>query len=77
MKTDDGDVSAGAVMTKIRCPHCGSPVTVRGRWWECGWCGDCGQLGSLHPSERAKLNDLRGGQAAAEKPEDREEQPGT
>lgn len=30
-----------------RCPHCGSPVTVRGSRWECGRCGDCGQISSL------------------------------
>ena len=41
----------------IRCPHCGSPVRVRGSRWECGWCGDFGALSSLSPSERAKLND--------------------
>lgn len=41
----------------IRCPHCGSPVKVRGSRWECGWCGDFGALSSLHPSERAKLDD--------------------
>ena len=28
---------------------------VRGRWWECGYCGDCGKISSLHPSEKAKL----------------------
>ena len=39
----------------IRCPHCGSPVMIRGRRWECGWCGDSGGIGSLPPSERAKL----------------------
>ena len=42
-------------MATIRCPHCGSPVMVRGRWWECGYCGDCGKISSLHPSEKAKL----------------------
>ena len=42
-------------MTAIRCPHCGSPVRVRGRRWECGWCGDSGGLSSLRPSEKAKL----------------------
>lgn len=31
-------------MTAIRCPHCGSPARVRGRRWECGWCGDFGML---------------------------------
>ena len=44
-------------MLTIRCPHCGSPVRVRGSRWECGWCGDFGALSSLHPSERAKLDD--------------------
>lgn len=41
----------------IRCPHCGSPVCVRGSRWECGWCGDFGALSSLPASERAKLDD--------------------
>ena len=40
----------------IRCPHCGSPVRVRGNRWECGWCGDFGALSSLPASERAKLD---------------------
>ncbi|MGN8897093.1 hypothetical protein [Flavonifractor sp. HCP28S3_F3] len=39
----------------IRCPHCGSPVMVRGNRWECGWCGDFGGVSSLHPTEQAKL----------------------
>mgnify|MGYP007094023549 CR=1 FL=1 len=39
----------------IRCPHCGSPVRIRGSRWECGWCGDFGGISSLHPSEKAKL----------------------
>lgn len=39
----------------ICCPHCGSPVRVRGNRWECGWCGDFGALSSLPASERAKL----------------------
>ena len=39
----------------IRCPHCGSPVMIRGNRWECGWCGDFGAISSLHPSEKAKL----------------------
>ena len=42
-------------MATIRCPHCGSPVMVRGSRWECGWCGDFGSTSSLFPSERAKL----------------------
>lgn len=30
-----------------RCPHCGSPVILRGNHWECGWCGDHGDVSSL------------------------------
>ena len=42
-------------MSTISCPHCGSPVMVRGNRWECGWCGDFGSTSSLFPSEQAKL----------------------
>ena len=42
-------------MATIRCPHCGSPVKIRGNRWECGYCGDFGSISSLHPSEKAKL----------------------
>ena len=37
------------------CPHCGSPVMIRGSYWECGWCGDCGMLqrAPAKESERA------------------------
>ena len=42
-------------MATIRCPHCGSPVRIRGNRWECGWCGDFGGISSLPPSEKAKL----------------------
>ena len=42
-------------MSTIRCPHCGSPVMVRGNRWECGWCGDFGSTSSLFSSEQAKL----------------------
>lgn len=42
-------------MATIRCPHCGSPVMVRGSLWECGYCGDFGSISSLQPSEKAKL----------------------
>ena len=42
-------------MATIRCPHCGSPVMVRGSRWECGYCGDFGSISSLQPSEKAKL----------------------
>ena len=39
----------------FRCPHCGSPVMIRGSRWECGYCGDFGSISSLQPSEKAKL----------------------
>lgn len=26
-------------MARMRCPHCGSPATLRGSRWVCGWCG--------------------------------------
>lgn len=39
----------------IRCLHCGSPVIIRGRLWECGYCGDFGSISSPHPSGKAKL----------------------
>ena len=42
-------------MGTIRCPHCGSPVMVRGSRWECGYCGDFGLLSSLRPAEREKI----------------------
>lgn len=42
-------------MNTFRCPHCGSPVMLRGNWWECGWCGDSGYLASRKSSEQ---NDL-------------------
>ena len=28
----------------MNCPWCGSPVMIRGSFWECGWCGDFGSL---------------------------------
>ena len=42
-------------MATIRCLHCGSPMKIRGSRWECGYCGDCVSISSLHPSEKAKL----------------------
>ena len=42
-------------MATIRCPHCGSPVMIRGSRWECGYCGDFGSISSLQPPEKAKL----------------------
>ena len=32
---------------RLSCPRCGSPVMLRGSRWECGWCLDSGDLGSL------------------------------
>lgn len=32
---------------RLACPRCGSPVMLRGSRWECGWCLDSGDLGSL------------------------------
>ena len=46
-------------MATIRCPHCGSPAMVRGRQWECGWCGDYGWLSE--PPEQEDLEDLERG----------------
>lgn len=42
-------------MATIRCPHCDSPVMVRGNRWECGYCGDFGEISSLQPTEKAEL----------------------
>lgn len=28
----------------IRCPNCGAQATVQGNQWECGWCGNYGNL---------------------------------
>ena len=42
-------------MATIYCPNCGSPVMLRGDGWECGWCGDFGDISSLSRPEREKL----------------------
>lgn len=42
-------------MPTVRCPHCGSPAEVRGRRWECGWCGDFGDISSLGAAQLAEL----------------------
>ncbi len=34
-------------VSRLACPSCGSPVMLRGSHWECGWCLDSGDLGSL------------------------------
>ena len=52
-------------MTKIRCPHCGSPVRIRGQRWECTWCGDFGSLASLSPAQKTKLLQAVGTEQAA------------
>lgn len=31
-------------MSTFRCPNCGSPATVTGIQWQCGWCGNYGSL---------------------------------
>lgn len=46
-------------MQKIRCPHCGSPAMVRGRQWECSWCGDSGWLSARR--EKEDLSNLEQG----------------
>ena len=35
----------------MRCPWCGSPVMLRGDWWECGYCGDSGALPRSFPEQ--------------------------
>lgn len=42
-------------MPNFRCPHCGSPVMIRGHRWECGWCGDSGEFGSQHGNNDASI----------------------
>ncbi len=42
-------------MSSVPCPHCGSPVRVRGKRWECPWCGDFGDVSSLSPAGKAAL----------------------
>ena len=35
----------------MRCPNCGSPVSISGTRWECGWCGDSGFIKQVQPDE--------------------------
>ena len=35
----------------MRCPNCGSPVSIFGTKWECGWCGDSGFIKRVQPDE--------------------------
>lgn len=39
-------------MARMRCPHCGSPATLRGSRWVCGWCGDFGVLAPVEEQRR-------------------------
>ena len=52
-------------MPNFRCPHCGSPVMIRGHRWECGWCGDSGEFrsqdGNNDASIESALEDLEQG----------------
>ena len=42
-------------MRTVSCPHCGSPALLDGRRWECGWCGDFGDISSLGAAQMAEL----------------------
>lgn len=35
----------------MRCPNCGSPVSIFGTKWECGWCGDSGFIKQVQTDE--------------------------
>lgn len=35
----------------MRCPNCGSPVSIFGTRWECGWCGDSGFIKQVQTDE--------------------------
>ena len=39
-----GTGKPGTTYKKIRCPTCGADARLYGRTWECGWCGDFGQI---------------------------------
>ncbi len=39
----------------MRCPWCGSPVMIRGSRWECGWCGDFGNLKQTPPQQPVQI----------------------
>ena len=34
----------GEKHANLKCPNCGSPVTIRGTHWECTYCGNSGVL---------------------------------
>lgn len=48
----------------MRCPWCGSPVTIRGNRWECGRCGDFGEI------QRRKNRNLQKAPEASENGEE-------
>ena len=40
----------------MNCPNCGAAVFVKGRQWECGWCGNCGRLAPVpQPAPTVRL----------------------
>lgn len=39
----------------VNAQRCGGHVMVRRTRWECGYCGNFGEISSLQPSEKAKL----------------------
>ena len=34
----------GGKQANLKCPNCGSPVTIRDTHWECTYCGNSGVL---------------------------------
>lgn len=44
---DEDDARDSSGETTHRCPNCGSPVRIHGSRWECGWCGNHGDITSL------------------------------
>lgn len=41
----------------MRCPNCGSPVSIFGVRWECGWCGDSGVIKQVQTDESESDDD--------------------
>ena len=41
----------------MRCPNCGSPVSIFGIRWECGWCGDSGVIKQVQTDESESDDD--------------------
>ena len=40
----DADAPMEPPRKTVICPNCGAAAFVRGKMWECGWCGDFGRL---------------------------------